>query len=248
MRTPHWTLCLMGLLLSGAHANPLTDSPTVRVHGLDWDVHEVTIGQVKAFAQATGFVSRAEKEGGGTVYEAGWATKKGWTWRQPYGVTAQDTEPAVHLTFDEAQAICRHAGKRLPTDAEWTAAAYLEQRQPAPPPFVTGQRYRYPDGDSARQSHCLQGCLDRTGVAPAGSLWRGSGHLPVNQLAAGVNGLRGMGGNVWEWVDTGEGEERITRGGSWWYDAARQVESDVATKPRMTRVVYIGFRCVRPAR
>jgi len=26
------------------------------------------------------------------------------------------------------------------------------------------------------------------------------------------------------------------------------VESDVATKPRMTRVVYIGFRCVRPAR
>ena len=62
---------------------------------------------------------------------------------------------------------------------------------------------------------------------------------------AGVNGLYEMGGNVWEWVDTGHGNQRITRSASWWYEAERQRESDVATKPIDTRVVYIGFRCVR---
>jgi formylglycine-generating enzyme required for sulfatase activity len=59
--------------------------------------------------------------------------------------------------------------------------------------------------------------------------------------------LYDMGGNVWEWVDGGTGNERITRGGSWWYGPERQVADDVATKPRETRVVYIGFRCVKPS-
>jgi formylglycine-generating enzyme required for sulfatase activity len=65
----------------------------------------------------------------------------------------------------------------------------------------------------------------------------------------GVNGLYEMGGNAWEWVDTGQGSERVTRGASWWYDADMQKEANVATKSKDTRVGYIGFRCVkdRPA-
>ncbi len=51
----------------------------LRVHGLLWDAHEVSVGQVKRFAQSTGFVSRAEQEDGGFIYEAGWTAKKGWT-------------------------------------------------------------------------------------------------------------------------------------------------------------------------
>ena len=39
----------------------------LKVHGLMWDAHEVTVGQVKRYAQSTGFVSRAEKEGGGFI-------------------------------------------------------------------------------------------------------------------------------------------------------------------------------------
>ncbi|MFZ9813105.1 MAG: SUMF1/EgtB/PvdO family nonheme iron enzyme, partial [Burkholderiaceae bacterium] len=91
---------------------------TARVHGLDWDIHEVTIAQVQKMAQATGFVSRAEKEDGGYVYESGWVQKKGWTWRAPFGVPGKDNEPAVHLTFDEAQSVCKFYGKRLPNDKE----------------------------------------------------------------------------------------------------------------------------------
>jgi sulfatase modifying factor 1 len=215
------------------------------VHGLLWDVHEVSVAQVKRYAAASGFVSQAEKEGGGFIYESGWTQKKGWNWRAPFGVTAQDAEPAVHLTFDEAQQICRAQGRRLPTDTEWVKAAFLEQRDNPPPGFVKGQRYPYPNGQSARESHCLNGCGNYSGQAPKGALWRGVGHVLVMSTPAGVNGLHEMGGNAWEWVDSGQGSERVTRSASWWYDADRQKESDLATKPRDTRVGYIGFRCVQ---
>ena len=247
-------LCLGLSVAVLAQAQTQTQAPSnlpigkqLKVHGLMWDAHEVTVGQVKRYAQSTGFVSRAEKEGGGFIYEAGFVLKKGWTWRAPFGVPAQDNEPAVHLTFDEAQKICQHEGKRLPRDTEWVNAAFVEQRSPAPDGFISGKRYRYPNGDSARQSHCLEGCTSLKGTAPTGSLWRGTGHVPVMTTLPGVNGLYDMGGNVWEWVDTGSGDERITRGASWWYDASRQVAEDVATKPRDTRVGYVGFRCVTKA-
>ena len=235
-------LCLVGSL----HASEV--GATATIHGLGWDLHEMTVGQVKQMAKATGFVSRAEREGGGSIYELGWTKKPGWTWRQPFGVPAQDREPAVHLTFDEAASICKYFGKRLPTDEEWVKAAYLEQRPTPPKGFVTGKRYPYPNGDSAVASHCLSGCGNYPGLAPKGSLRRGVGHVAVMTTPAGVNGLYEMGGNAWEWVATGSGDERITRSASWWYDADRQRESDVATKPRDTRVGYIGFRCVRDLR
>lgn len=233
----------MGLLWSNALAQTIGQQSLV--HGLLWDIHEMTVGQVKQFAAASGFRSRAEQEGGGYIYDAGWEQKKGWTWRQPFGVPALDHEPAVHLTFGEAQAICRHFNKRLPTDAEWVAAAFGEQRDVPPAGFIRGKRYAYPNGDTAQASHCLHGCSNRQGTAPKASLNRGSGHLPVMQTTPGVNGLYDMGGNVWEWVNTAVGDERITRGSSWWYDASRQLESDVASKPVDTRVAYVGFRCVQ---
>jgi len=218
----------------------------VTIGNLAWDAHEITIGQVKTYAQASGFVSHAERAGGGMVYESGWKQKPGWHWRSPYGVPARDDEPAVHLDFDEAKAICRHSGRRLPTDSEWTSAAYLEQRATPSMGLVRGQRYPYPQGASAKQSHCLGACGPWGGVAPEGSLTRGAGHVPVMTTPPGVNGLYDMGGNVWEWVDGGHGDARITRGGSWWYGPERQMAEDVATKPRDARVVYIGFRCVKP--
>jgi len=126
---------------------------TVHIGGWQWDAHEVTIGQVKAYAQATGFVSQAERAGGGSVYESGWTAKPGWTWRTPFGVPARDDEPAVHLDFDEAQAICKHFGKRLPTDAQWTAAAYREQRTTPPTGWAICDGGNY----SGRQTPDLRG-------------------------------------------------------------------------------------------
>ena len=236
-------LCLAGL----SSAQAFTLGERVRIGSLEWDRHEFTVGQLRPLAKQHGFVSRAEREGGGTIYEMGWTHKTGWTWQAPFGSPAKDTEPAVHITFDEAAQICRWSGGRLPTDAEWRDAAYLEQRSSPAPGFSRGTRYKYPNGASAQGSHCLEGCADHAGLAPAGRLTRGRGHVAAGTTVPGVNGLFDMGGNVWEWVDTGSGQERITRGASWWYGPERQVESDVATKPKDTRVAYIGFRCVRDA-
>ena len=221
--------------------------PTVRVGSLQWDQHEMTIGEVKRFASQTGFVSQAEKNGGGTVYELGFVQKPGWTWKAPYGVKAQDREPAVHLNATEAEQICRFFGKRLPTDEEWVSAAFVEQRTNPPAPFVSGKRYRFPNGDSAKGSHCLDGeCGNYQGLAPKGSLLRGTGHVLAGSTEAGVNGLFDMGANVWEWTSTAVGSERVTRGASWWYGADQQRESNRASKPPGVSVVYIGFRCVKP--
>ena len=74
---------------------------------------------------------------------------------------------------------------------------------------------------------------------------RGVGPKPVGSTRRGVNGLHDMGANVWEWVDGGKGDQKVSAGGSWWYGAFRMHRIDRATKLRKTAVVYIGFRCAK---
>ena len=216
---------------------------------------ETTVGQFREFARATQWVTRAERLGGGQVYEAGWVQKPGWNWASPFGRPAQDTEPAVHVDVEDARAFCRWAGGDLPTDAQWAAAAYTEWRTKPPAPFKTGERYRYPTGVSPQGAQCLADCgpaAQERAVALAAGLWRGHGHAPVGRTPAGVNGLYDMGANVWEWTRpesaTAPGNRDAqwrTRGGSWWYGTEPMLENHAAYKPMQTAVVYIGFRCAR---
>ena len=216
---------------------------------------EITVGQFRRFVRATGTVTQAERAGGGQVYEAGWVRKPGWHWAAPFGgdpARVADDEPAAHLTFHEAQAFCRWAGGRLPTDAEWVSAAYTEQRAAPPAPFQRGRTYPYPTGDAPAGAQCLGDCGDAA-VARAqrhgAALSRGHGHARVGTTPGGVNGLHDMGANLWEWVDEPRGAtgnaERRTRGGSWWYGSAQMRADHLQGKPADTAVVYIGARCVR---
>jgi len=146
-----WTA--IGLLVAWpAAARPaaaVADTPQQRVGALLFDRTEVTIAQFARYVQATGMVTRAEREGGGFEYAGGWQRRPGWTWRTPDGVPPASRDlPAVHLTHAEAQAYCQWRGGRLPSAAEWTAAAYTEQRQNAPAPWVRGTTYPYPTGAS----------------------------------------------------------------------------------------------------
>ncbi len=215
-----------------------------RIGAFSIDRTEVTIGAFARFAEDTAIVTEAEGKGGGLVYASGWERKPGWNWRNPYGRTAGPEEPAVHVTFDEAEAYCRWAGKRLPTEKEWLEAAYTETREAPPPPFIKGRTYRYPTGDAPDGANCLHDCGDSAGIDYSSSLVRGIGHAKAGTTAPGVNGLFDMGANVWEWVETPDDTHKGTRGGSWWYGAAQMEAGYRATKPRDMAAVYIGFRCV----
>lgn len=227
-----------------ANSPPKSSIPLVQIGNLSWDQSEMTIKDVQIFASATGFISQAEKNGGGLSYEAGFVKKPGWNWKTPYGVLANEQEPAVHLNQNEAEKICRFFGKRLPTDDEWTSAAFLEQRPNPPAGYVKGQRYPYPGGSNPLNAHCLSGCGNYPGLAPSGALNRGTGHVLTKTTKPGVNGLFDMGGNVWEWTSTQRNGGYITRGASWWYGPERQQEADIESKSPDIAVVYIGFRCV----
>jgi sulfatase modifying factor 1 len=210
------------------------------------DRTEVSIAAFRRFVQSTGLRTQAERAGGGSTYEGGWQQRPAWVWHSPFGQPGQDQEPVAHVTHPEASAFCRWAGKRLPTDAEWGEAAYTERRVAPHAPFRQGQTYPYPTGDSPQGANCLGDC----GMVPtvaAAQTTRGRGHALTGSTRAGVNGLFEMGGNLWEWVDSGPGTEQRTRGGSWWYGAQPMRDDHRQSKPPDTAVIYIGFRCARTA-
>jgi sulfatase modifying factor 1 len=190
------------------------------------DRTEVTIADFRAFLEATGRKTSAEKEGGGYEYAAGWTRRNGWTWAQPFGKRGDDREPAVHVTWEEASAFCAHHGGRLPTFAEWSKAAYEETRAEPADGFETGRTYPYPVGER-----------------PDGMNTSNERHVPVATTKRGVNGLYDMGANVWEWMADRRGEQAFTAGGSWWYGSDKTRREGAQWKPADFYAVYIGFRC-----
>ena len=215
------------------------------IDGFSIDRTEVTVGQLRKFIEATGYVTTAEKRGGGLVYGTGWEQKPGWVWSAPYGTLAKPNEPAVHVTFSDSAAYSAWAGKRLPKDEEWEKAAYTEFCTNPPAPFETGVTYPYPTGNSPKGANCLNNCGASPAINYSAKLDRGIGHAVAGSTRSGVNGLYDMGANVWEWVEDGGNQKKRTRGGSWWYGASRMKADDHATKPKDMAVVYIGFRCVK---
>lgn len=216
-----------------------------RVGDLLIDRTEVTIEQFMVYAKKTNTLTDAERDGGGLVYDGGWQRMPDWNWRTPFGVAADSNLPAVHITFDEAQAFCAWAGKRLPTDAEWQMAAYSEQRPTPPDPFKLGETYPYPTGMTPVGANCLSECGDTPAVDFSEKLSRGTGPALAGTTIAGVNGLYDMGANVWEWTQLSDNDQQGTRGGSWWYGSQQMNRDHRASKPRDMAAVYIGFRCVK---
>jgi formylglycine-generating enzyme required for sulfatase activity len=199
----------------------------VSVGTLEIDQTEVTVGQFSAFAERTGLITAAEREGGGYEWGAGWQRRSGWNHRSPQGVPAAANEPAVHISWQEASSYCRDQKGRLPTKAEWMNAAYTEQRSEPDNGLKTGTTYTYPVGDS-----------------PEGMNNNRSTHVAVGTTKPGVNGLYDMGANVWEWLADRDQDNALTAGGSWWYGPEKTRVEGMQWKPADFYVVYIGFRCV----
>ncbi len=221
------------------------------------DAHPVTNGRYLEFVDAGGYRERAHWS------DAGWAWRteahvdapkywrhsgNGWTTRTMDVVGPLDPDrPVCHVGYWEADAYARWAGKRLPTEVEWEAAASWDP--------VAGAGRLYPWGDEspdATRCNLDQLAFD---TAPVGAYPRG----------VSPSGCWGMMGDVWEWTSSdfnaypgyrtfpypeyseaffGDGY-KVLRGGSW------------ATRPGAVRAtfrnwdypirrqIFSGFRCAR---
>lgn len=162
------------------------------------DAHEVTVGQFAAFVAATGHRSQAEVQGysHGYVGEAYQRLAGAW-WRDPDGDgrilgPAAERLPVTAVSWDDAAAYCRWAGRRLPSEAEWEKAA-------------RGTDGRVWPWGMALPRADLANLADARTALP----WRerdlDDGHAqaaPVGSypLGAGPYGAYDLAGNVWEWV------------------------------------------------
>lgn len=129
-----------------------------------------------------------------------WQWTKGANWKHPQGegssIEGKDNYPVAHISWYDANAYAKWAGKRLPTEAEWEWAARAGLVNKS---FTWG-------GEHANEDH------------PMANTWQGTfpdsnshkDHFertaPVKSFQSNNYGLYDMAGNVWEWCSD-------------WYDA-----------------------------
>ena len=103
-------------------------------------------------------------------------------------VALEDHLPALHVNWFEADAFCRWAKRRLPTEPEWEMAASGEPTTDGG--GITQRKRRFPWGDEPPNP-------DRANLD-----WRAGGCIDIDALPASDSafGCRQMIGNVWEWT------------------------------------------------
>ena len=166
-----------------------------------------------------------------------------------------DNYPAICATWNDAQAYCEWAGRRLPTEAEWEKAAR----------GTDGRKYPWGNEPAAGT---LLNLADKSGTGINSDKTIDDGHAdiaPVGTYPAGASpyGALDMAGNAWEWVadwygrfyyDTSpdrnptgpaSAQMRGQRGGSCYFQAARA--RTAARGGDVPDITYgdTGFRCSR---
>jgi len=221
------------------------------------DAHPVTNGEYLAFVEDGGYESRGAWSERGWAWkgEAGLAAPKHWTrtgdgWTERFmdsTVALEAARPVCHVCYWEAEAYARWAGKRLPTEAEWEAAASWDP--------IGGVKRSYPWGEeepTAGRANLDQLLFETT---------------PVGSYPAGVSaiGCWDMLGNVWEWTASdfrgypGYGtfpykeysevffgdEYKVLRGGSWATRSGAIRSTFRNWDYPIRRQIFSGVRCAR---
>lgn len=192
----------------------------------------VTVGQFRRFVQETGYITDAEEDGGGLVYNLNglqFERKTGLSWRNP-GWTVTDDQPVTMVTYNDAEAFSdwltakESLQYRLPTEAQWEYAA----RGGLPVSrFPWGDDP--PDGQKANYADMSKPFLWKDPNTDSGYA-----HVaPVGKFPANGFGLYDMSGNVLQWVrdyyaddyygyapeidpeGPAQGQFRVMKGGDW---------------------------------
>jgi len=127
-------------------------------------------------------------------YYQWWTYVPGANWRHPLGpksnIVGKENYPVVHVSYEDALAYAKWAGKRLPTEAEWEFAA---RGGLAGKPYVWGDEFR-PKGKWMANTH--EGHFPDKDTGEDGY----PGIAPVAKFPANQYGLFDMAGNVWQWT------------------------------------------------
>ena len=217
---------------------------------------EVTVGQFRAFVDASGYQTEAEQSRGCRIYGDG---RRSWSsgnnWRNP-GFKQAEAEPVVCVNVNDIQRYIRWLSAktnqqyRLPSEAEWEYAARA------------GSETKYSWGNKAGRKYANYGtdtCCG--GLAEGKDKWRYT--APVGSFAANAFGLYDMHGNVWEltqdcrndsyhgapsdgsaWL-SGNCDMRMWRGGSWDFSPNYLRSSERTSNSTAERYDNDGFRLAR---
>ncbi|MGQ0555423.1 MAG: SUMF1/EgtB/PvdO family nonheme iron enzyme [Nitrospiraceae bacterium] len=178
---------------------------------------------------------RAFIEAGGYENQQYWSSE-GWQWKTKNNVTGlqywseaawiKAAHPVVGVSYHEAEAYAKLAGKRFPTEQEWEKAARGQDGR------------KYPWGEEFEKDRCNS---EESGIGHTTS---------VGQYPNGVSpyGCYDMAGNVWEWCTSWYDQslaQRVIRGGSW---LNRPEVLRASSRFRYTtdyRFYNLGFRLVQ---
>jgi sulfatase modifying factor 1 len=201
-----------------------------------------------------------------------WAFVAGADWRHPLGpessIDGKDDHPVVQVSWDDAIAYAKWAGKRLPTEAEWEWASRGG---------LADKIYAWGEEDvdeGTAKANTFEGQFPNRDEGRDGF----KGIAPVKKYKPNGYGLYDTSGNVWEWCsdwyrhdyyaqcaktelsknpqgpgDSFDPEEpsvpkRVQRGGSFLchdsYCASYRASARMKTSPD-TGLSHSGFRCVR---
>lgn len=232
------------------HTSDPNEQPvhTVYVDAFYMDVHEVTVGQYYQFTRATGHPAPSYS-------------------LSPF--SPMDQHPMVYVSWHDAMAYAKWAGKRLPTEAEWEKAArggYIGQKYPwgnGPP---DGTQCNFADKSGANSGSWEN--WDKS--ADDGYVYT----APVGSYPPNGYGLYDMAGNVWEWcfdaydenIYTNSprrnpiagiivtnttnnsitvNESRVLRGGSWTPHPQNVRSAHRWSYGAHSASFSVGFRCVQ---
>ncbi len=160
-------------------------------------------------------------------------------WQKGKPVPGRENHPVVNVSYEDAQAYCQWAGKRLPTDIEWQYAAEGNDGR------------KYPWGNDLDSTRCNNNLNYTT---------------PVDAFPTGASpyGVMDLVGNVWQLTndiyDNGSYYFSTMRGGSYyhpttsiWYVVGGPWPVDqhqilLMVAPGFDRNATVGFRCVKDAK